>query len=200
MQALVHLFRLIVSLTALLSTGACATKPSLHTKHVTPLTLAYSFLRAHLGTILHLVYGEINLRHLLLLPYCSDRIVDILLLFMAATLHLGRLCTVWRLRCDCWCGNLGLVVACSSSRCRMLCLELACGRFDDVAEEEQGGSSTSPLDDDLPTAKRRVDSFSLSDLVSWRRETLLGQKVTASSEHAIRGISQYQDRGVVASR
>ena len=83
-------FEGIVSLTALLSTGACATQLSLHTKHVTPLTLAYSLLRAHLGTILHLVYGEVDLRHLLLLPYCSDRIVDVLLLFMSATLHLGQ--------------------------------------------------------------------------------------------------------------
>lgn len=97
MRALVHLFENMVSLTALLSTGACATKLSLYMKHVTPLTLAYSLLRAHLGAVLHLVYGEVDLGHLLLLPYCPDRIVDVLLLLMAATLHLGRLYSVWRL-------------------------------------------------------------------------------------------------------
>lgn len=60
-------------------------------KLATRLTLADSLLCVHLATILHLVDGEIDLWHLLLLPQSTDGIVKGLLLVGAAAFHFGRL-------------------------------------------------------------------------------------------------------------
>lgn len=59
-------------------------------KLATRLTLADSLLCVHLAAILHLVDGEIDLWHLLLLPQSTDGIVEGLLLVGAAAFHIGR--------------------------------------------------------------------------------------------------------------
>ena len=51
------------------------------------LTLADSLLCVHLGTILHLMDGEVDLGDLLLLPHSTDGIVEVLLRVGAAGIH-----------------------------------------------------------------------------------------------------------------
>jgi hypothetical protein len=60
-------------------------------KLATQLTLADSLLCVHLDAILHLVDGEVDLWHLLLLPHSTDGIVDVLLWFVATAFHDGQL-------------------------------------------------------------------------------------------------------------
>jgi hypothetical protein len=60
-------------------------------KLATQLTLADSLLCVHLDAILHLVDGEVDLWHLLLLPHGTDGIVDVLLWFVATAFHVGQL-------------------------------------------------------------------------------------------------------------
>ena len=60
-------------------------------KLATQLTLADSLLCVHLATILHLVDGEVDLWHLLLLPQSTDGIVEGLILVGGTAFHGGRL-------------------------------------------------------------------------------------------------------------
>jgi hypothetical protein len=53
------------------------------------LTLADSLLCVHLGTILHLVDGEVDLGDLLLLPHSTDGIVEVYLGVGASAFHVG---------------------------------------------------------------------------------------------------------------
>ena len=64
-------------------------------KLATRLTLADSLLCVHLDPILHLMDGEVDLWHLLLLPHGADGIVDVLLWFGATAFHVGRM---WKCR------------------------------------------------------------------------------------------------------
>lgn len=53
-------------------------------------TFAYSLLSVYLHAILHLMYGEVDLRDLLLVSHGADGIVDVLLLVGAAGVHVGQ--------------------------------------------------------------------------------------------------------------
>lgn len=65
--------------------------PSVAVKLATTLTLADSLLCVHLDTVLHLVDGEVDLWHLLLLPHGTDGIVEVLLRVGATAFHVGRM-------------------------------------------------------------------------------------------------------------
>lgn len=53
-------------------------------------TFAYSLLSVYLHAILHLMYGEVDLRNLPLVSHGADGIVDVLLLVGAAGVHVGQ--------------------------------------------------------------------------------------------------------------